>query len=165
MLDIAKTAKDDTGFRQGIAKGYREWSDSVPANIKAKYPDIFPGEKGFDSSFAGTSRTLLNPWYQFFLHYVPANDIRRVQCPVLALDGDRDIQVDYKANLDLIRDLLTAAGNRHVETKAFPGLNHLFQHCQTCTIPEYGTLEETFSPEVLGVIGDWLDVNTGAKTK
>jgi hypothetical protein len=44
-----------------------------------------------------------------------------------------------------------------VETHLLSGLNHLFQHCHTCTVQEYGQLEETFSPEALAIMGDWLD--------
>ena len=39
---------------------------------------------------------------------------------------------------------------------AFEGLNHLFQHCETGQVKEYGRIEETFSPEVLGALTDWI---------
>ncbi|HEX2900109.1 MAG TPA: alpha/beta hydrolase, partial [Bacteroidia bacterium] len=57
---------------------------------------------------------------------------------------------------DAITAALKAGGNQDVTVQAFPGLNHLFQHCQTCAISEYALLEETFAPEVLEVVGKWI---------
>jgi hypothetical protein len=78
---------------------------------------------------------------------------------VLALGGGDDIQVADAMDLPRIDSMLEASGNKRVTTHLMPGLNHLFQHCHTCMIAEYGTLDETFSPEVLQIMGDWLDAN------
>jgi hypothetical protein len=55
---------------------------------------------------------------------------------------------------------LKAGGNTDYKTVELPGLNHLFQTCQKCTVAEYGTIEETFSPKALEVMGDWLARHT-----
>jgi hypothetical protein len=91
-----------------------------------------------------------------FIRHDPATVLREVSCPVLALNGELDLQVPSKANLDSIAKALEEAGNEDFTTRAFPGLNHLFQHCETGLIAEYGEIEETFSVEVLEVMSAWI---------
>jgi hypothetical protein len=64
--------------------------------------------------------------------------------------------VPYRENLAAIDTALTAARNRDHETVALPGLNHLFQTARTGQPGEYQTIDETFSPAALEVIGDWI---------
>lgn len=96
-----------------------------------------------------------NPWMSHLLAYDPAVNIGKLRCPVLALNGERDIQVDAALNLASI-DRAVRPDNKRVTTQVVPGLNHLFQHCKTCTMAEYAELTETFAPEALELIGDWL---------
>jgi fermentation-respiration switch protein FrsA (DUF1100 family) len=99
---------------------------------------------------------LTNPWMVTFIRHDPAAVLRKVRCPVLALNGELDLQVPFKANLDGIAMALEAAENPDFTTRAFPGLNHLYQHCETGLIAEYGKIEETFSVEVLEVMRAWI---------
>jgi hypothetical protein len=66
------------------------------------------------------------------------------------------VQVPPQQNLPAIAAALKAAGNADSTVKELPGLNHLFQKCNQCTVAEYSTIEETFSPSALGIIGDWM---------
>lgn len=86
----------------------------------------------------------------------PTTFWKKVKCPVLALNGDKDVQVAAKENLPAIEKALKSSGNKSVKTVNLPGLNHLFQHCNTGLPSEYGTIEETFSPEALKIITDWI---------
>jgi pimeloyl-ACP methyl ester carboxylesterase len=95
-------------------------------------------------------------WNRFFLFYDPAVSLRRVHCPVLALNGEKDTQVDADANLPAIAKALKEGGNQNVETAKLPGLNHLFQTAQSGHPSEYGKIEETVSPAVLQLVGDWI---------
>jgi pimeloyl-ACP methyl ester carboxylesterase len=101
---------------------------------------------------------LETPWVRTFVRYDPAPTLARVRCPVLAINGERDLQVPCRANLDAIAGALEKGGNPDFTIKAFPGLNHLFQHCETGQVSEYGQIEETFSVEVLDTIADWIAV-------
>ena len=94
------------------------------------------------------------PWLAWFVDYDPSADIRQTRCPVFALGGDRDCQVIASQNLSAIRQLLPPSDKNVV--KEYPMLNHLFQHCQTGLPMEYSRIEETFSPEVLGDIVEWI---------
>ena len=78
----------------------------------------------------------------------------QIACPVLALNGTKDIQVDFQSNLDAIRTGLTANSENRIES--VEGLNHLFQHCNTGAVTEYRSIEETFAPEVLEVMIRWV---------
>ncbi|RUL88774.1 alpha/beta hydrolase family protein [Tautonia sociabilis] len=101
------------------------------------------------------------PWFQFFLEYDPKSALKRVRCPVLALFGEKDVQVDPAQNAKQIEDALASGGNDRVVVEVLPGLNHLFQHAETGSPLEYGAIEETFAPEALGRISSWIREATG----
>ena len=86
----------------------------------------------------------------------PADNLSKVQCAVLAINGEKDIQVASKQNLDGITTAMATAKNKKIKTLEMPGLNHLFQHCKTCSIEEYAELEETFDTATLQIISDWI---------
>ena len=94
------------------------------------------------------------PWLKWFIDYDPSVHIRQTNCPVFALNGDRDCQVISSLNLEAIRRLLPASKKNCI--KEYPSLNHLFQHCTTGLPTEYGKIEETVSAEVLQDIAQWI---------
>ncbi len=102
---------------------------------------------------------LQSPWFRYFMAFKPAQYLEQLNCKVLALNGDKDIQVISQQNLPGLRAALKKSGSKNYEVKELPGLNHLFQTCNKCTVQEYGDLEETFSPVALVVISDWLKKN------
>jgi pimeloyl-ACP methyl ester carboxylesterase len=120
-------------------------SDQVKALIAAS-----------DSDARDTIQQLLVPWMRYFLAYDPQPILRQVQCPVLAMNGDLDLQVDAKQNLPAIEAALSAAGNNDVSIAELPSLNHLFQTAKTGAVSEYGQLEETFAPSALQLLSDWI---------
>jgi fermentation-respiration switch protein FrsA (DUF1100 family) len=101
-------------------------------------------------------KTLTTPWFRHFLSYDPAPTLRQVTRPVLAMNGEKDLQVPAKQNLDAIRAALSAGGNTRSEVVELPGLNHLFQTAKTGVPAEYGAIEETFAPAALDKISRWI---------
>lgn len=94
------------------------------------------------------------PYLQHFVKLDMRDKLRKIACPVLALNGKKDIQVSHKSNLDaLTKGLPTNAKNK---IQAMDDLNHPLQHCKTGAITEYATIEETVSPEVLDIISQWV---------
>ena len=81
------------------------------------------------------------------MDYDPSGDISKALCPVMAINGERDVQVISSFNLIGIKAHLTENPKNFV--KEYPALNHLFQHCTTGNVSEYRMIEETISPEVL----------------
>jgi pimeloyl-ACP methyl ester carboxylesterase len=102
------------------------------------------------------SKALVTPWFRFFLTYDPRPVLRQVKCPVLALNGEKDFQVDPKINLPAIEAALREGGNPDFTSKVLPQLNHLFQTCQTGAFSEYSLIEETIAPSALEMMGDWI---------
>ena len=88
-----------------------------------------------------------SPWLNFFMDYDPSGDITKTLCPVMAINGERDVQVISSLNLIGIKGHLTENPKNFV--KEYPALNHLFQHCTTGNVSEYRMIEETISPGVL----------------
>ena len=76
--------------------------------------------------------------------------------PVLSINGENDVQVPAIKNLEAIKRLIQTSGNYKIETKLYPGLNHLFQKSITGQPDEYVTIEQSFSPQVLSDITNWL---------
>jgi fermentation-respiration switch protein FrsA (DUF1100 family) len=107
--------------------------------------------------------SVLSPWYRYFLFYNPRPTLEKVKIPVLALNGENDLQVAWKENLDLIAAALKAGKNKDFTVKSFPKLNHLFQTSQTGSPAEYGKIEETIAPPVLETIADWILKRTTAR--
>ena len=101
-------------------------------------------------------QALVSPWFRFFLAYDPAPTLQQVKCPVLAVNGEKDLQVPPEQNLPIIAAALAAGGNTDFAVRELPGLNHLFQTSQTGAPSEYGLIEETFSPAALEIVGDWI---------
>jgi pimeloyl-ACP methyl ester carboxylesterase len=101
-------------------------------------------------------RRLHSPWFRYYLNYDPATVLKKVTCPVLAVNGEKDIQVRPKENLEAITRALKTGGTKNYTIKELPGLNHLLQTAETGNISEYGKIEETMSPTALKIIGDWI---------
>jgi uncharacterized protein len=128
-----------------------------PAKAAAATKEKSPQEAGhFPAAQEAGLHMMLSPWFRFFLTYDPRPALRKVTCPVLAINGEKDLQVPPKENLAAIEEALKEGGNRDYTVKELPKLNHLFQSSQTGSPAEYGQIEETFSPAALQVIGDWI---------
>jgi fermentation-respiration switch protein FrsA (DUF1100 family) len=97
---------------------------------------------------------------QYFIKYNPRPALEKVKCPVLAINGEKDLQVPPKENLEAIKNALEKAGNKKVTIKELPNLNHLFQECKTGSLDEYATIEQTFSPTALTEILKWVQTQT-----
>ncbi len=109
-----------------------------------------------EEALRAEAEQMSSPWMRFFLFHDPAPDLRKVRCPVLAVNGGLDLQVDPGQNLPAIREALAAGRNDQVEIHELPGLNHLFQTAETGSVMEYATIEETMAPQLLQLVGDWI---------
>ncbi len=107
--------------------------------------------KAYAKQAVASTKATANPWMKRLLELDPAPYISKVTCPVLALNGEKDLQVIADRNIPIIRDLLSTA-----TIKTYPDLNHLFQHCKTGNPTEYYAIEETISQEVLTDMINWI---------
>lgn len=97
-----------------------------------------------------------NPWMFYFIKYNPKNDLEKVNCHVLALNGSKDLQVPPKENLGAMQKYIPKSDKSQV-FKEIPNVNHLFQECETGNPTEYGTIEQTIQEDVLKIMGEWLN--------
>lgn len=97
---------------------------------------------------------ITSPWMRTFLGYDPQTSLQKVNCPVLAVNGEKDFQVISKLNLDAIEKGLK--NNKDVTIKQFKDLNHLFQTSETGALSEYAQIEETFAPIALHFVSAWI---------
>lgn len=103
---------------------------------------------------------LVSPWFRFFLNYDPRPTLMKVKVPVLALNGEVDVQVPAKDDLEAIEKALKEGGNTDYKIMLLPKLNHLFQTSVTGAPSEYGNIEETIAPVALQTMGDWIVAHT-----
>ncbi len=108
-------------------------------------------------------RPLLSPWFRYFLTYDPAPALQKTRCPVLAIDGSKDVQVPPAEDLALIGEALLAGGNTNVTIRELPNLNHLLQTSVTGSPSEYAKITETMAPSALAIIGDWVAGQAGTR--
>ncbi len=125
--------------------------------LMMKMPDVksAPAEQ-VKALVDGQLRAMRSPWFRRFLALDPRESLRKLTRPVLALNGERDMQVSAKQNLPEIDAALKAAHNADYTIKTLPKLNHLFQTCATGAPTEYAQIEETMAPAALQAIGDWI---------
>lgn len=96
-----------------------------------------------------------SPWYRFFIRYNPADYLSKVDVPVLALNGTKDIMVNCEQNLSNVKRYL--AHNNDVTVVPIEGVNHLLLPCETGTQEEYVKITSPVSPKVLDVIREWIN--------
>jgi uncharacterized protein len=137
--------------------------------LKAEMANVSEGEKKYsgysEANLDSQIEAILSPWMRFFLTYDPKPTLMKVKCPVLAINGEKDLQVPPDENLRAIDHALITGGNKDYTVKEMPGLNHLFQTAQKGSPTEYAKIEETISPAALEFIGNWISEHTQKKEK
>ncbi len=140
-----------------------EDTDSLKAQLKDYFrnavkenPSLATNEAAANAFVNGQVQRLSSAWMQFFLTYDPAPVLEKVTCPVLALNGENDLQVPPEENLTIIKKSLDKAGNKNFSTVVIPKLNHLFQECENGSPLEYSKIEQTFSPIALNAVSSWI---------
>jgi pimeloyl-ACP methyl ester carboxylesterase len=156
-IDIFLREKDEKVARTKLVAAMKEILAALPEAEKKAL-----AESGGEVSEAMIDQ-FNNAWFRSFLAFDPRPTLQKVRCPVLAINGEKDLQVPSKENLAEIEKALKAGGNRDVKTVEFAGVNHLFQPCKTGSPSEYAKIETTIAPEVLKAIGDWIVEHTSTK--
>jgi hypothetical protein len=134
-------------------------SSASDTNLKTKINSYFKlqfDDKMNEQQISALTDQITSPWMFNFLKFDPASALEKVKCPVLALNGDKDLQVPADVNIDAINKAVAKAGNKKITTKVLPNLNHLFQECKTGSPEEYEAIEQTFSPIALEEISKWI---------
>jgi hypothetical protein len=123
--------------------------------LKNTKDEDFSGYSSKEHYIQESLNNLCNPWMFYFIKYDPKNDLEKVNCHVLALNGSKDLQVPPKENLGAMQKNIPKTEKARV-FRELPNLNHLFQECETGKPQEYRTIEQTIQPDVLKIVEDWL---------
>ena len=145
LLGLAKSGASEKELKAALAELEKELTEAEKKELQKSR-----------AAMDGQMTMLASPWFRYFLSYDPAPTLKKVKCPVLAINGEKDLQVPPKENLAGIEAALKAGGNTDVTVKEFPGLNHLFQTAKSGLPSEYGKIDETFSPLALETISEWI---------
>ena len=156
LIDLT-AAEDWPALQARLEQGVIDQVASLPEDQQAALGDV----QAYAAQYAAQQLPNFQTWYAFFFAYDPRVDWAKVSVPVLALFGDLDTQVDAEQNATALEETLTQAGNEDFTIVRFPTTNHLFQDAVTGSVDEYGSLDQTFAPDVLPTIIDWINARFG----
>lgn len=151
-FEIVKNAKTTEQLKTNLTLYYQQMEDKKPTTDDEKATN--------DQEIQSIVNQLSSPWMQYFIKYDPATALEKVKCPVLAINGAKDLQVPPTENLAAIKTALAKSNNKNVTTKVFPNLNHLFQECATGSPSEYADIQQTFSPTAMTAVLEWIQLQT-----
>ncbi len=153
MFKTALTYADSANMADKLNETYASWKKKDDEYVKAQQIQF----DHFRFPIYSYVNQATGPWYRYFIKYDPAPVLAKVNIPILALNGDKDVMVSYKENLDNWKKLPGRGKNKKVTTVVLPGLNHLFLPCEKCTPQEMPSIKAPFSPQALNVIDEWLN--------
>ncbi len=150
-FEIIRTEPDAEKIKHQLVPLFENAWENLPEASRVEIPK----EKYVTEGLIQTA----SPWMIAFINFQPDRFLSRIRCPFLALNGEKDLQVVSAPNLEGIRQDLIRGGNNAFQIKSYPGLNHLFQNCDTGLVSEYATISETISLEVIDDIILWIGSN------
>jgi pimeloyl-ACP methyl ester carboxylesterase len=137
-------------------KDNKKAGEKIRKTIVASLPDSLKNDMKTSVDISRQIASITSPWMRYFLTYDPQKSLKKVKCPVLALIGEKDLQVPATQNIPAIEKAFKESGNKDYTIKELHNLNHLFQHCKTGSPEEYADIEETFSLETLELVCNWI---------
>ncbi|MDI9311511.1 MAG: alpha/beta fold hydrolase [Limnohabitans sp.] len=145
LVDLVKKSTNDSTLYKKLMK---EASNAYKADSTIEFL--------LEQSYTDIAGILSSPWVKYLIRYNPKSDLQKTTCPVLAVNGEKDLQVPPALNLSAIEQALKKGKNKNYTVKQLPGLNHLFQESATGLPEEYFTNPQTFSPKALEEISNWI---------
>jgi uncharacterized protein len=149
QFDIIVNTPETDSIRPQLVAYLKQYFIDYP---EAQRPEGLTDDQYIEMSIAQLS----TPWMINFMRYDPTIDLAKVKCPVLAINGSKDLQVPPKVNLESIEKAVKSGGNNDVTVKELPGLNHLFQECETGSPMEYTQIQQTISPTAMDEMLKWI---------
>ncbi len=104
------------------------------------------------------------PWFRYFLDYDPTPTLAKVKVPVLAIFGEKDLQVPAAANRQAMEEVFARSGHKEHRIAVLPGANHLYQLANTGSASEYAKLKKEFVPGFLDLLASWIGQHSGLRT-
>ena len=162
MFSAARTGQGWKEIEEQTYTAAREALEKLPEAQRRGIPDL----DGLARKTAGQQLAAArSPWFKYFIEHDPAPALAAVTCPVLAIFGERDLQVPTGQNRGAMEEIFKKSGNRQVTVHVVPRANHLYQDSVTGNATEYATLKKEFVPGFLDVLGNWVSEHTRLKAK
>lgn len=158
LLEQNRHALKSAGLPESEVEAYCGLLSNTFEAIKNGTPfpsaDAYALSDALRQNYLAASQQFSTPYMKYFIALDLSQRLSAVTCPVMALNGTKDTQVQCDRNMKALKAALPSGGKNiiHVEE----GLNHLFQHCVTGEFSEYKEIEETFSPKVLSEMIAWI---------
>jgi len=148
-IAIVTSNKNTEEIKKELAVHYNAFLRPILTSLGAP-------EKNINAFIDNQVKTSIKPWSRYFLQYNPADEFKKLQIPVLSLNGSKDTQVDAKINQTGIKNALIKGDNKDYKIVELENLNHFFQECETGKMNEYRKIDQTFSPVALKEISNWV---------
>ena len=148
-IDIASSSKDLPEIKLELKEHYTK-------EVAPILRPMLGSEERTEQIISGLIEARTTKWIRYFYNYNPADEYAKIKIPVLSLNGSKDTQVPAKIHQEGIRKALEKAGNEKSEIIELEGLNHLFQVAGTGKMDEYIKIDQTFSPNALKIISNWI---------
>lgn len=149
LMNVPEESKGLVELRKNVTKLYEEYGKMLTEEQREK----------FGINQQGINNTVMQfsyPWMKYFLSLDPADYLKKIKCPVLAINGSKDIQVDADSNLAAIEENLSNGKCKYFKIEKLEGLNHLFQHADKGTVEEYFTIQHSMAEEPMILIKDFI---------
>ncbi|HCL13423.1 MAG TPA: alpha/beta hydrolase, partial [Alteromonas sp.] len=147
---------------EAIYQAMRVFAEQVIAGESPQAIEQDLLSKGYDKATAQQYlKVVANEWGRSFLTYQPEEVLPKLTMPVLALNGEKDLQVAAATNIGGMEAIFASSENEDVTLKILPDLNHLFQQAESGLPDEYGRINQTFAPQALLIISDWISSRVG----
>jgi pimeloyl-ACP methyl ester carboxylesterase len=157
LFTAARTTAGWDQARDAIRAEARSSIARLPEDQRKAIPDV---ERVISAQADSQVAFTRSRWFRFFLDYDPAPTLARVTCPVLAIFGERDLQVPTDANRAIMESIAKKSANPDWTIKVIPGANHLYQAATTGSASEYMRLKKEFAPGFLDTVVTWLAAHT-----
>lgn len=102
-------------------------------------------------------------WLKSHVGRDPLATIARVRCPILVLQGGKDVQVSAERDAPKLRAALDAAGHADHELRVFAGLDHLFKLAGDPPSGLDYLRARPVDAEFLDVLSTWLSARLAPK--
>jgi pimeloyl-ACP methyl ester carboxylesterase len=157
-IEVMQTGQGLAEMEADVRAEVRKQIETLPEAQRKALGDT---DKAIEDAVQTQMSLVKNPWMKFFVTYDPAPALEKVQVPVLAIFGGKDLQVAAEPNEQAIKAAFARGKNTHATTKTYPEANHLFQPATTGSPAEYANLK-TFVPGLLDDTVKWIkDTNNG----
>lgn len=157
LLDILRAEPDSARAVAAMRAAATEWLEALPPEGAALRSRMESPQMRAQVEQALAIQT--TPWFRGLLAHDPLPSLDKLEVPVLAMYGELDLQVPPSQSVPVLEEMW--ADHPDATVRLMPGLNHLFQHAGTGLVAEYSQIEETFAPDALQVIGDWIEERFG----